>query len=1576
MKKMLTTVFLIALVHLAFVFGQGDDGGSCPRDNEKALQRNCMKKCTTDQECRGKRKKCVCDGVCGRSCVNPGVRCKPLDEIENGRIEVLPFNRLGAKAKYVCDEGYMMMGSGERQCQGDGLWSGEAPTCEGDYYCGPPPEIPNAKHNGGRHQRYLIGTQLQYTCNMGYYRDGFYKAMCIGERKWVGPRMSCSPRSCGHPGDIDNGRRIGNIFIFPKRVTYFCDIGYKIIGKQYRICQANGKWTGATPRCIAIECPHLPPPEHGTVKGSLFVYNSVLDFTCDRGYQLRGVKGKQLTRRCTAEAEWDGTEALCELVDCGEPKPLYNGKIEGESNKYGAQKVFKCNKDTLFHGASKMVTCLESGKWSDETPNCFSPCKIPMITNGFVDLDDNEAQDIMVEHSTMISFRCIHGHQLNVTAGTKSMCSNGTWTLIPHCTPAPCNDRPPVIRNGIVRYHKILHGNKSKYRCMTGFRLKGNSVLTCSYGEWVGDKPYCEPVYCPYPGTIKHGKILLKGVIGKYEYRDYVKRIGQGQEIEFQCEAGYRQVGPTGATCVDGVWSPDIKPECVEEKHPVLEKPWTRRDRAKRAYVSKSTRGDLVWLEDENVDYDDDDEAIALDCTVPSGLEHLLLNTIEHKVKLLSGSLVPSGFSVKMECKKGYKVKGRKGSKIKCSGGEWSHDFMKCAPMHCPFKGTLDHGTIYLKAAGANVKYRSFMRNLVQGQGLVYECMNGYHLVGPENTTCDDGKWSPSVKPMCVRNEHPDIESRGKRSKRSILSTIVDAENDVNRGQYKYLNCKVPHNIEYMTMKTVQESVPLVADSIVPSGFSVHVQCTYGYEPNDPVVDVKCSGGQWMKKFPKCVPSSCQVPLLLNGMYRNQQEDVIRKYEFPHLGTLDYVCDENYTNTSETHVKCMYGKWTPEEPGCKKVFRHCTLPNIDNAQLRFDTSYMDLAPGTEVLVSCHAGYVLEGQNKIQCSENGTWTETIPKCKPFCRNGHIEFHKKDNRILRGNNMKVIKGVMEEDCLALCRSEYTFYCLSVDYYPAERKCQLSKENQQSKPADFIYMDDAVHYEKICLPVTCPKPVELTNGNILITNPNFTVGSVIFFSCNLGYHLDSKSPTQAECQPDALWSANTPTCISDNAPASPSKKTHRDDNPCQRLPANTKVIMSYKGVRLDYLLKGIIPHRGVIVSRCDDVGEYIMDGSQMLVCNNGTWIGKNPECKRINKYQVHSVPRMKLTVTKNDYTILEDGRVMIRPGNKVTIDCHLFVQHLMAPRWRWNSGTNERHLPGGKRLHVGKVNEENSGIYTCVNPLNGLTNSIQIDVVAQETESHCSPPPAPARGYKVPNTIDNFETGSAVFYYCSPGYKLIGNTTVYCYNDGTWSGVPPECEAVKCPKLAIHEPELTMTYSGNTAGERVTFMCRDGYHLHGQQEATCKHVSKDNRAYWDLSHGTPHCRAVTCPDLDVSDDLNVVTRGKRYTEEMQFECKDASKYLTGVDKITCQADGMWSDSVPSCVEVCQDPGTPAHGYRVPDLAAIGDVFAKGTHMTFGCEENYALEGLEEITCTGRQLQWTGISPECKHIHDVSKR
>ena len=82
--------------------------------------------------------------------------------------------------------------------------------------------------------------------------------------------------------------------------------------------------------------------------------------------------------------------------------------------------------------------------------------------------------------------------------------------------------------------------------------------------------PLCFVVYCNYPGTIENGQILLVGAIGKYEYRHYVRRIGHNEKIEYICHKGYKRVGPMAATCVDGLWSPKMKPFCVLGQHPKM----------------------------------------------------------------------------------------------------------------------------------------------------------------------------------------------------------------------------------------------------------------------------------------------------------------------------------------------------------------------------------------------------------------------------------------------------------------------------------------------------------------------------------------------------------------------------------------------------------------------------------------------------------------------------------------------------------------------------------------------------------------------------------------------------------------------------------------------------------------------------------------------------------------------------------------------------------------------------------------------------------------------------------------------
>jgi hypothetical protein len=73
---------------------------------------------------------------------------------------------------------------------------------------------------------------------------------------------------------------------------------------------------------------------------------------------------------------------------------------------------------------------------------------------------------------------------------------------------------------------------------------------------------------CDFPGHLKNGSILLIGVTSKHEYKHYIKHVRHNEQIIFQCEKEFRLRGPSGATCVDGEWSPSGMPTCVPKQYP------------------------------------------------------------------------------------------------------------------------------------------------------------------------------------------------------------------------------------------------------------------------------------------------------------------------------------------------------------------------------------------------------------------------------------------------------------------------------------------------------------------------------------------------------------------------------------------------------------------------------------------------------------------------------------------------------------------------------------------------------------------------------------------------------------------------------------------------------------------------------------------------------------------------------------------------------------------------------------------------------------------------------------------------
>ena len=59
----------------------------------------------------------------------------------------------------------------------------------------------------------------------------------------------------------------------------------------------------------------------------------------------------------------------------------------------------------------------------------------------------------------------------------------------------------------IMQVPNTKHGGTGLFQCKDGFILKGDNTTKCDFGNWTGESPICELVYCPFPGYIVGGKV-------------------------------------------------------------------------------------------------------------------------------------------------------------------------------------------------------------------------------------------------------------------------------------------------------------------------------------------------------------------------------------------------------------------------------------------------------------------------------------------------------------------------------------------------------------------------------------------------------------------------------------------------------------------------------------------------------------------------------------------------------------------------------------------------------------------------------------------------------------------------------------------------------------------------------------------------------------------------------------------------------------------------------------------------------------------------------------------------------------
>ncbi|XP_055950896.1 P-selectin-like [Argiope bruennichi] len=486
-------------------------------------------------------------------CYHPGVNENAVIEDDNivnllGQKQVyLP----GAELRYVCIDGYEMIGSSNIICIMDGKWTDIPPTCKRIHtitrvLCPDPGTV----ENGGvtvldnplnvsgllspkpfNATGYPVGTKLSYDCSHGYRLEGEDILNCLKNGNWSGHKPKCtevavkySSTYCINSGFIPNGRvtvlrTLYTPFQFEEddfelpvgtRLHYSCNEGYVLKGASDLICEDNGFWSEEKqPKCSEVKCDDFPPVLNGIV---------IVNFT-------------SINKR-----------------------PLATDEEDDFKYPVGTRLQYICDPGYTLFGKETLY-CEPSGRWS---------------------------------------------------AG-RSMCVIGTpqlFCMLPETNMTGMFTEPLLdIKN---REHIFPSGTEVRFYCEYGYELEGNDLIVCKLdGKWTSEPPRCKrssksegillEKHCPDPGAIKNGGVIVYfsdpnairlPISENYNATEYPV----GTLLNYDCKHGYRMEGEKFLSCLkNGSWS-GYKPKCIEDCGRS-----TLQTRRQVPYNKTVTSGDIPW---------------------------------------------------------------------------------------------------------------------------------------------------------------------------------------------------------------------------------------------------------------------------------------------------------------------------------------------------------------------------------------------------------------------------------------------------------------------------------------------------------------------------------------------------------------------------------------------------------------------------------------------------------------------------------------------------------------------------------------------------------------------------------------------------------------------------------------------------------------------------------------------------------------------------------------------------------------------------------------------------------------------
>uniref|UniRef100_A0A8C8CUC4 Sushi, von Willebrand factor type A, EGF and pentraxin domain-containing protein 1 n=1 Tax=Oncorhynchus tshawytscha TaxID=74940 RepID=A0A8C8CUC4_ONCTS len=1522
------------------------------------------------------------NGVVGRVKTNPNcIFCADCPQLENAVPHLRassPAVSPGSQTQLSCVPGFYLVGEPLLQCHNKGEWSHALPRCE-RVKCGSPWPLEHGLFQGAD---YHAGSSVVYQCNPGFYLLGDAKVLCTNSGKWGGHTPACldvdecalgsdcdehsscqntdgsytctcihpysgdgknctEPVKCENPGAPEFGYKDGINFLMGSEVVFACGEGYELIGSSHVLCLETGSWNGVFPYCRALSCGRPSVPENAVMKGTNFTFGSKVTFSCVKGF----VPGDPYEIQCQANLKWSSAPPVCQPVTCGEPPHVDNADFTLKGKTYLSTVIYSCAEGYRLQGSEEVV-CEASGEWSSPAPLCASVhCGDPPALRDSVTMGDdhtlgNKVHYVCKEGYTLIgpesreclstgqwsptSAQCVPrscgpppsidhalavaGHQLfgdtanyfctdGYTAGNNSkvVCNaQGLWAPpegqeAPRCIATFCQ-RPPDLPHAIldsVNKPKYASNTELNYKCEEGFILNTTSKLKCMMGgEWT-PSPYevgCVPVRCSKPGGIE------KGYVSGTNY-------SFGAMVAYSCDKGFLIQGEKRRTCeANGKWG-GVLPVCQPvscPSPPSLENGFIQNEghfifNSKVTYACDDgyrLTGHPERVCQANRQWSNGDPPVChiLTCDPPPIILH-------GQYRGSVGSVFEVGHKVEYVCDEGYELTGD--AVWMClKYGKWdksSHP--RCSLVHCP-EPPLDENHLVLRSLDSGIVELS--------------CEDGYVLHGARTLRCTLAQEWNDTFPVCKQvfcGPPPEVAfgdpSSAPLSAPSYFGSVVSyscmdgftlrKEGSVTCQADGYWSSPVPECIPVECPQPVE-----IANGIVDvQGLMYLSTALYSCKPGYSLVGnatVLCGeSGLWIGGVPSCQPIECPVPKEIpNGKV------AYTKLQFNHV--VNFSCHRGYRLHGPETLKCLAnGEWDQGTPVCVQIY--CAPPNpIDNGFVEG----LDHKFGVTIFYSCFPGFQLVGQNHLTCEEFG-WSSSVPVCIPSDCGlpPHIDFGEYSrlldpNAELAGRDAAITSRPIGGATVPLSPMDMSFLHGTVIVY----RCHKSYELTTSTALVCLEEGRWNGTAPMCVPAECEDPPSPDHGSVNVTDTS--LGSLVKYSCEEGYELEGESVRQ--CVAGRQWSDVPPVC----RPISCGDPGDIDNG-------------SAEGDSFLYLE----------VLRYECSSGFVLKGGDTRTCKaDGKWDAEKPWCEPISCGS--PVVPSDVTVTGKEYTFNKHVALSCKSG--------LLLQgpsvSVCQADGTWSHGSPEcRPAHCGKPASIpnGRVLGSDFGYsrevwYECEegyilsggepkrmcrgDGLWGEGPTPRCDIIA------CDPPQDISHGYL---NGSSFHYDDVVEYVCFDGYEVFGDPVLRCSAQGHWVGTVPECRTCLCtPPVLKYGVVLGHDHA---CGDRVFFLCDEGYKVLGPAAATC-----EKGGVW--SPGVPVCGRGGCVAAPPAVP-HAVLQGASATvpDTVTYRCRPGYQMKGSYPHVTCGREGRWGEVRISCEPIsCGEPTAKQHAHMVGEMFTFG--------------------------------------------------